>query len=137
MGPGARQAFLESWHDIVRRRDTAAIGALLEADVTIGTPPYWQRLEGHALVHFLLGVILETIEDFTYHREYATGGELALEFTGHVGGIELQGIDLITLSEHGKVARLDVLIRPANAVEALRERVGPRMEAWLAEHAAS
>ena len=57
----------------------------------------------------------------------------ALEFIGRVGGLELQGIDLITLNDEGRLQALDVLIRPANAIAALQERVGPRMLKFLAE----
>jgi hypothetical protein len=87
----------------------------------------WGRLEEKAIVQKLLGVIVETIEGFTYHRQWANGGELALEFCGRVGGLELQGIDVITLDDAGRIAQLDVMIRPINALLALRDRVAERM----------
>jgi hypothetical protein len=93
----------------------------------MGAPPYWNRIEGKAVVAQLLGIIVETITDFTYHRQWVNGAELALEFEGHVGDCALQGIDLITLGEDGLITRLDVMIRPENALVLLRERVGPRM----------
>jgi hypothetical protein len=62
-------------------------------------------------------------------------GELALEFTGRVGELELQGIDLITLNERSAIQRLDVLIRPMNAVQALQDTIAPRMAAFLAGRA--
>ena len=129
------QEFLARWHRLVAERDLDALAEVLADDVTIATPPYWERLAGHDLVHHLLGVILETIEGFTYHREWVSDNELALEFKGRVGELDLQGIDLITLGDDGRLRALDVLIRPANAVAALQERVGPRMMAFLAEQA--
>ena len=77
--------FLDDWHRFVAQRDLEALGGLLAEEVTIGAPPYWQKFQGHAVVHHLLGLILHTIEDFTYHREWRDGNELALEFTGQVG----------------------------------------------------
>ncbi len=127
------KAFLERWHGMLASRDMSALRALLAEGVSVGAPPYWQRLEGRDLVHHLLTTILETIEDFSYQREWTAGPELALEFTGHVGDIELQGIDLVSLDEASQVARLDVMIRPANAVAALQERVRPRMLEYLAQ----
>lgn len=126
------QGFLAEWHRVVAERDVGAIDALLAADVELGAPPYWEKLRGHEIVGHLLGVILETIEDFTYHREWVDGAELALEFSGRVGKRELQGIDLISLDRDGRVHRLDVLMRPVNAVIALREAVAPRMAEFLA-----
>ena len=125
------EAFLAEWHRIVRTRDVPALAALLAPDVEIGAPPYWDPLRGAALVQHLLGLILETIEGFTYHREWQQGGELALEFRGRVGGLELQGIDLITLDAAGRIRRLDVLMRPLNAVSALRDAIAPRMLEYL------
>jgi hypothetical protein len=79
------EAFLDEWHRIVRERDLPALSALLAPEVEIGAPPYWEPLRGRELVHHLLGLILDTIEGFTYHREWTLAGELALEFRGRVG----------------------------------------------------
>jgi len=125
--------FLTEWHRIVANKDMDALRGVLADGVSIGAPPYWNRLEGLELVHYLLGRVVSTIEDFTYHREWVDGRELALEFTGYVGDAELQGIDLITLDESLRVARLDVLMRPVNAVVALREVIAPQMASFLAE----
>jgi len=124
--------FLERWHECVARRDTAGIGELVADDISMGAPPYWNKLEGKPLVVYLLGVIVHSIEGFTYHRQWRDGRELALEFRGHYGKHELQGIDLITLADDGRVANLDVMIRPIDALLALRDHVGPEMAKFLA-----
>jgi len=126
-------AFLTDWHRIVAERDLEGLGEMLAEDVSIGAPPYWQRLEGRHLVHHLHGLIIQTIEGFLYHREWQRGGELALEFTGRVEGLDLQGIDLISLDTEGSIARLDVLIRPVNAVNALMGIITPQVATFLAE----
>lgn len=128
-----RAAFLERWHRIVRERDVPALAAMLAPKMEMGAPPYWTPLQGAAICHHLLGLILETIEGFTYHREWVDGRELALEFKGRVGELELQGIDLITLDDEGRVARLDVLMRPVSAVNALIEVIRPQMLSYLAK----
>jgi hypothetical protein len=97
----------------------------------MGSPPYWSRIDGRDLVHHLLGLILHTIDEFTYHREWQKGAEIALEFTGRVGESQLQGIDLISLDDEFRVQALDVLIRPASAVDSLREVIAPKMQAFL------
>lgn len=125
------ETFLDEWHRIVAERDLGALGRVLSPEISMGAPPYWARMEGHARVHHLLGLIVNTIEGFTYHREWAQGQELALEFTGRVGELDVQGIDLITLDDRGTIARLDVLIRPMNALEALRDVIAPQMIAFL------
>ena len=125
--------FLVEWHRIVAERDLPALLAVLAENVSLGAPPYWGKLEGRDLVGHLLGLIVHTIEGFTYHREWRDGPEFALEFRGRVGDQELQGIDLITLNARGEIQNLDVLMRPVNAVVALREAIAPKMAAFLAE----
>jgi hypothetical protein len=127
--------FLREWHRVVARRDADALRELLADGIWIGSPPYWPRFEGRDLAHHLLGLILAAIQDFTYHREWQAGSELALEFTGHVGELELQGIDLITLDRDFAIAKLDVMIRPLAAIEALREIIAPQMTEFLRRRA--
>ena len=129
--------FLSEWRRIVAERDLVALRAVLAEGVSIGAPPYWQRFAGRDVVHHLLGLILHTIEGFTYHREWRHANELALEFTGRVGEVELQGIDLITLDDRLAIAKLDVLIRPLRAIEALQEVVAPQMTKFLASRGRS
>ncbi len=139
MAAGHAEKFLKRWHEVVETRDLGALPDLLSEDISLGAPPYWQRLEGKELVHHLLTVILETIEGFTYYREWhqeaESDVELALEFRGKVDGLDVQGMDLITLDEAGLVVKLDVLVRPMNVLGLLQEKVSARMQVWLAERA--
>ncbi len=132
--------FLAKWHSLVEGRDLVALEKILAEDVSMGAPPYWDRLNGRPIVHHLLGLIIHTIGDFTYHREWHDDshgeGEIALEFRGHVGEIKLQGIDLITLNDRGELQNLDVMIRPMNALEALRDIVAPQMLEFVRDNSA-
>lgn len=127
--------FLEKWHPIVASRDLIALEKILAPDIRMGAPPYWDKLAGRPIVHHLLGLIINTIEDFTYHRQWhddaEAKGEIALEFQGHLGQHKLQGIDLITLNERGEIQNLDVMIRPMNALSALRDVIAPQMIEYL------
>ena len=127
--------FLAKWHPVVKERDLAGLKTLLAPDVSMGAPPYWDRLRGRPLVHHLLGLIIHTIKDFSYHREWHDdsrgNGEIALEFRGHVGELDLQGIDLISLNDRGEIQKLDVVIRPMNALAALRDVITPQMAVYL------
>jgi len=123
--------WLDEWHRIVAEGDLAALEGLLAEDIELGAPPYWDKLKGRPMVHHLLGLIVHTIEDFTYHREWCEGGEYALEFTGHVGEHNLQGIDLISVDEQGVIQRFEVLMRPVNTVIELRNIIAPKMAEFL------
>lgn len=127
--------FLSEWHRVVSAKDRDGLVGLLAEDVSLGAPPYFEKLRGRDLVHHLLGLILQTIDDFTYHRQWRNEGELALEFSGRIGELRLQGIDLITLNDDFVVGNIDVLIRPTNAVDALRDVIAPQMATFLARGA--
>ena len=128
-------AFLEKWHRIVAARDAAGLAGVLAPGVTMGAPPYWAKLNGVDVVQHLLGIIVNTIEGFTYHREFTDGLELALEFHGRIGGLDLQGIDLISLDADGRLRNIDVMIRPVNALLDLQKIVAPQMMEFLAQRA--
>jgi hypothetical protein len=70
-------SFLDEWHRIVADRDEDALDKILAEDITLGAPPYWAKLEGREVVRTLLGFIINTIEEFTYHREWAQRSHLA------------------------------------------------------------
>ena len=127
--------WLVEWHRIVAERDVDALEKLLAEDIELGAPPYWAKLKGRPVVHHLLGLIIQTIEDFTYHREWCEGGEYALEFTGHMGEHEVQGIDLISVDEQGVIRGFDVLMRPVNSVIELRDVIAPQMAEFLSQSA--
>jgi hypothetical protein len=124
--------FLARWHRIVAERNVAALPSIVADDVELGAPPYWGVIRGRETVCHLLGLILETIEGFTYRREWHDNRDLALEFFGKVGDMDLQGIDLITLGTGGEIRRLDVLMRPLNAVARLRDIISPKMDDFIA-----
>ncbi len=42
--------FLVSWNRAVHARNTEGLAALLANDVSMGAPPYWNRIEGKAVV---------------------------------------------------------------------------------------
>jgi hypothetical protein len=88
-------------------------------------------------VTYLLTLIIQTIDGFTYHREWRNGAELALEFKGTVDGQNVQGIDLITVDSDGRVAAIDVPMRPINTVCELRDKIGPLMEKYFEDLAQS
>ena len=130
--------FLSKWHPLVVQKNLSALDEILAEDVTMGAPPYWDKLSGRPIVHHLLGLIIQTIEDFTYYREWHDDsrgeGEIALEFRGHIGHMALQGIDLITLDANGQIQNLDVMIRPMNSLEELRKIIAPKMLEFLQNH---
>src|SRR3989338_119951 len=129
--------FVQQLNQIIKIKSTLTdeeklekISALVSEEVTMGAPPYWKRLEGKLKVCILLGIIIDLIPDFEYHRQFVDGSNVALEFTGHLEGnskFPVQGIDLITLDDSGRIVKLDVMIRPFRTLAELKLRVRERI----------
>ena len=123
--------FIEQWHRIVRSKDAEAISAILAPDVEVGGPAFWGKLRGKDTVAHFLGLGIRILAGLTFLREWQSPQGLAIEFKGKIGEQSFQGVNLVTLDEAGRVKTLDILIRPTNAVIALRDLVTPQMTAYL------
>jgi hypothetical protein len=119
---------LTRWHQFVTDRDIAHLGDLLADDVTFRPPTYWKTRHGKPITMLILSTVVEIFENFEYHRQWIDGDDWALEFSARIGGLALKGVDLIRL-ERGKIVDFEVLVRPPNAVDALRQEMAARLAA--------
>lgn len=118
---------LERWHNIVFKRDMADLQAMLAEDVIFRSPYLWRPYQGRAAAWLILSTVIEVFSDFTYHRQWVTGDQWALEFSARVGDLSLKGIDLIQLGSDGRIVDFEVLIRPANGLQALGAEMARRL----------
>lgn len=116
----------------VEARDLERMMAAFAQNARLFSPAYLKPFEGKEAIEMLLSVLLGTFEDFTYTDELAAGdGSTALIFTAKVGDLELQGLDLLRLSDEGLICEFTVMIRPFKALQALMEKVAQGMTATL------
>lgn len=120
---------LAEWHRVVFERDYPALNGLLAPDVRFRSPFFWKAKEGPAIAGAILTAATAVFSDFAYHREWLDGKEWALEFSARVGDLSVKGIDLIRWNDAGQIVEFEVLVRPANGLQAL----GMAMAAKLAE----
>ena len=71
--------------------------------------------------------------EFRYVREVVSETDAVLEFTAEVGGIHINGVDMIHWNADGKIDDFKVMIRPLKAINLLHglmrsmlEQMGPR-----------
>jgi len=120
---------LTEWHRVVFEKDYPALEALLAADVRFRSPFFWKAKEGPVIAGAILQAATAVFGDFAYHREWVDGNDWALEFSAKVGDLSVKGIDLIRWDDDGQIVEFEVLVRPANGLQAL----GMAMAAKLAE----
>ena len=128
----AAQAGLKEWHRIVEARDWDSLPDLLVSEVTFRNPATFAPYEGKDTMVAILRVVFSVMEDFTYHREFSSQTGYVLEFSAHVGGEQLLGVDVVEFNADGKITDFMVMMRPASIVAKLSEEAGKRMAASAA-----
>jgi len=123
---------LAAWHQAIAARDPGALPAM-RADAVFRSPMAHKPYHSAQAVQLVLATVLNVFENFAYHRELASadGLSVVLEFSATVNGKELKGIDLIRFDDDGRIAEIEVMVRPMSGLQALGEEMARRVGAQL------
>ncbi|MGK2932429.1 MAG: nuclear transport factor 2 family protein [Solirubrobacterales bacterium] len=102
---------------------------LFTDDVTFRSPFVHTPYEGIDALAFLLGHVVQVFQDFSYISQVETGDTAVLVFQATVNEKQLQGVDVLTFNDEGKITELAVMVRPMSGLAALGEEMGKRIEA--------
>lgn len=121
---------IEQWHTIVRTRDANALRALLAEDVVFESPVVHTPQRGQAITFQYLGAALQVLnnEHFRYANEWYAERSAVLEFNTECEGIAINGVDLITWNEAGRIVHFKVMVRPLKAINKLHELMGRMLQ---------
>jgi ketosteroid isomerase-like protein len=119
----------------VEAKDLAAVEAMLAEDVVFRSPALHKPYRGRAATMVFIRAATEVFEDFRYVRTFTEddGRGHVLMFTASVGGRELEGVDIVSLDEDGRISEFRVMIRPMTGLVALAEAMAPRVAGPLSE----
>jgi hypothetical protein len=65
---------------------------------------------------------------FTYVGEWVNETSAILEFTNEINGIKVNGIDMITFGDDGRITHFKVMVRPLKAVNMLHQMMGEMLQ---------
>lgn len=119
---------LSIWHKFVETQDPKILDELLADNVQFHSPFVWKPKDGKIITTVILTTVTQVFQEFRYVREILDGNNWALEFEAKIGELTLRGIDLIRLNEEGKIIDFEVMIRPANTLQALGLEMSKRLE---------
>ena len=121
---------IESWHKVMVSGDVSTLPELLHDDAVFHSPVVHTPQIGKAKVMMYLSAAATVFDDtqFAYTREIISQDQAMLEFTSVVEGIEINGVDIITWDENGKITEFKVMVRPVKAVNKLWEKMGEMLE---------
>jgi hypothetical protein len=115
---------LQRWHQLVESRDPAVLPDLVAADAVFHSPALHTPQEGRELVTaYLAGAIQVLGPTLTYHDEWVRDRDAVLRFTAEVDGFQVEGVDLITWDDDGRIVAFTVMLRPFKALQAVMTRM--------------
>ncbi|MEO9967123.1 MAG: nuclear transport factor 2 family protein [Reichenbachiella sp.] len=117
---------LEKWHQMVSDLDASRIEDLIDEHCIFYSPIVFKPQEGKRLTVMYLTAaykMFSEANDFRYVKEIVQGHEAVLEFNAEVDGILIDGIDMITWNNTGKIIAFKVMIRPLKAIDKIKEKM--------------
>ena len=120
-----------AWHAYMQSGgDADLLAAQLAEEPVFHSPVVHTPQVGKAKVMLYLLSAAKVLgnDSFRYVREVVEGNDALLEFTAEIDGIHINGIDLITFDDAGKIQDFKVMVRPLKAVNKLWEMMAAQLQ---------
>ena len=120
---------LELWHQIIADRNPARLDEILDPDCVFLSPVVHSPQQGRELTRFYLTGAMNVFNDsFEYVKEVVTDQHAVLEFNCEVDGILVNGVDIITFGDDGKIVEFKVMVRPLKGINMLHGKMRAMLE---------
>lgn len=139
---------IENWHKCIRGQLEGGLDAILHDDCVFYSPVVFTPQRGKELTKMYLNAAGATFggdeptkaadlslataggdeTGFRYVREVMSGNHAVLEFETQMGGKYVNGIDMITCDDDGKIVEFKVMIRPLQAINLLHQKMAAMLE---------
>ncbi|RJG18227.1 nuclear transport factor 2 family protein [Alcanivorax profundi] len=122
---------LNAWHEVVKSKSSDQLQQLVADDAVFHSPLVHTPQAGKSLTVAYLTAAMHVLanDSFHYVREVSEGPHSILEFALELEGIAVNGVDMITWNDEGKIIDFKVMIRPYKAIETVRTRMAAMLEA--------
>jgi len=123
---------IKNWHKVLENSEEGMLESLLADDVVFHSPVVHTPQEGKDLTKmYLMGAASVLNNDsFKYERELLNGSNAVLEFVTVLDGITINGVDIITCDDKGKIIDFKVMIRPLKAVNMVHQKMGEMLASF-------
>ena len=120
---------LELWHEMFKDRDIGRLDEILAENCVFLSPIVHRPQEGRELTKFYLTGAFNVFNDsFHYVKEVVTDEHAVLEFVCDMDGVVVNGVDIMTFDDQGKIVEFKVMVRPLKAVNLLHARMKDMLE---------
>jgi len=120
---------LDKWYNYLKSHDTAALWELLDVDATFESPVVHTPQRGRDITFKYLSGAEKVLggPGFRYIGEWRSATGAVLEFENEIEGIRINGVDIITFSEDGRISHFKVMVRPLKAINLLHRLMGEQL----------
>ena len=120
---------LDLWHEILEKRDPGMLDEILAEDCVFFSPVVHTPQRGRELTRLYLAAAMSVFNDsFRYLKEVVTPEHAVLEFECDVDGIVVNGVDIISFDDDGKICEFKVMVRPLKGVNMLHAKMKAMLE---------
>ncbi len=124
------QETLDLWHRCVESRDVGLLDDILAEDCIFLSPVVHTPQCGGEITRLYLTGAMQVLggDHFRYIKEVANDQYAVLEFCTEVDDILVNGVDIMTFNEAGKVSEFKVMLRPLKAVNIVHAKMKSMLE---------
>lgn len=135
------EATVADWHRFLAGDLPGGLDELLDDDVVFLSPIVFTPQEGKELTKlYLRGASASFGGDealpagdpaggtFHYVKEVVAGDHAVLEFEAEIDGTVVNGVDIITVGDDGKIVEFKVMLRPLKAIDLMHQKMREALE---------
>lgn len=135
------QQNLARWHQHLKGELEGGLDTLLDDDCVFYSPIVFSPQKGKALTKMYLSAAGNTFSEgdekkapgqsesaFRYSKEIVGDQHIMLEFETEIDGKYVNGVDIITFNDDGKITEFKVMIRPLQAVNLMHAQMKAMLE---------
>ena len=128
---------LESWHHLVRTHHASGLRELVAEDAVFHSPVVHSPQHGRKLTVMYLSAAFQVFFNptFRYVREIVGPHDAMLEFETEIDGVLVNGVDIITWNDAGKITAFKVMLRPLKGINIIHQKMGEMLAAAQAAKA--
>ena len=118
---------IAAWHRLVDSGEPSWLASLIADDCVFLSPAVHTPQEGKEVtMHYLTSALVVLGPTLTYQREWYAENSAVLQFEAELDGsdgkkVSVDGIDMITWGEDGRITEFAVMVRPVKALHTLME----------------
>ncbi len=120
---------MEQWHEFVASQNPAVLADIIDEQCVFFSPVVHSPQRGRDLTTMYLTGAMHVLQDgFRYQKEVVDSEHAVLEFVCDIDGLTVNGVDIITFNDAGKIIEFKVMLRPLKAINLVHEKMGQMLE---------